>query len=151
MLECFGSPVHAKKARATLLQMTQGKMTVLQYFDAFESYLAQLEDYDESFYITKFIFPLRTSILMQVFMQNPATLLEAKGIAEELELTQSMVKVHHSGKKTIKAAQHSGTHEQRCAPTATGVNSNGRFNGTGMVVAPVPVAAPLGAIAAAVN
>ena len=69
-------------------------MTVLQYFDAFESYLAQVEDYDESFYVSKFIFGLRPSILTQVFMQNPATLLEAKGIAEELELTQSMVKTH---------------------------------------------------------
>ena len=31
--------------------------------------------------------------------------------------------------------------EQRCAPTATGVNGNGRFNGTGMAVAPVSIAA----------
>ena len=41
-----------------MLQMTQDKMTVLKYFDAFESYLAQLEDYDELFYLTKFIFGL---------------------------------------------------------------------------------------------
>ena len=46
-------------------------------------------------------------------MQHPATLLEAKGIAEELELTQSMVKTHQKQKKTIKAAQHSGTQERR--------------------------------------
>ena len=46
-------------------------------------------------------------------MQHPATLLEAKGIAEELELTQSMVKAHQKQKKTIKAAQHSGTQERR--------------------------------------
>ena len=93
------------KARAALLQMTQGKMTVLEYFDAFESYLAQLEDYDESFFLAKFILGLRHSILTQVMVQHPATLLEAKGIAEELELTQSMVKVHQREKKTIKAAQ----------------------------------------------
>ena len=30
------------------LQMTQDMMTILQYFDAFEPHLAQLEDYDES-------------------------------------------------------------------------------------------------------
>ena len=88
-------------------------MTVLEYFDAFESYLAQLDDYDESFFLAKFIFGLRPSILTQVFVQHPATLLEAKGIAEEVELTQSMVKVHQSGKKTIKAAQHRGTQERR--------------------------------------
>ena len=46
-------------------------------------------------------------------MQHPVTLLEAKGIAEELELTQSMVKAHQKQKKTIKAAQHSGTQERR--------------------------------------
>ena len=88
-------------------------MTVLQYFDAFESCLAQVEDYDESFYTTKFIFGLCTSILMQVFMQHPATLLEAKDIAEDLELIRSMVKAHQKENKTIKAAQHSGTQERR--------------------------------------
>ena len=114
MLKRFGSSIHMKKARAALLHMTQGKMTILEYFDAFESYLAQLEDYDESFFVAKFIFGLRPSILTQVFVQHPATLLEAKGIAEELELTQSMVVVHRSEKKkTIKAAQHSGTQERR--------------------------------------
>ena len=103
-LERFGSSIHAGKACAALLQMTQGKMTVLEYFDAFEPYLAQLDDYDESFFLAKFIFGLRPSILTQVFVQHPATLLEAKGIAEEIELTQSMVKVHQAGKKMIKAA-----------------------------------------------
>ena len=113
MLERFGSSIRASKARAALLQMTQGKMTVLEYFDAFESCLAQIDDYDESFYLGKFIFGLRPSILMQVFVQHPATLLEAKGIAEELELTHSMVKTHQKQKKTINATQHSGTQERR--------------------------------------
>ena len=58
MLERFKLSIHARKARAALLQMTQGKMTVLEYFDALESYLAQIEDYDESFYLAKFIFGL---------------------------------------------------------------------------------------------
>ena len=113
MLERFGSSICAKKARAALLQMTQGKMTVLEYFDAFESYLPQLEDYDVSFFVTKFIFGLCPSILTQVFVQHPATLLEAKGIAEDLELTQSMVKAHQTEKKTIKAEWHRGTQERR--------------------------------------
>ena len=63
MLKCFGSSIPASKARAALLKMTQGKMTVLQYFDAFESYWAQLEYYDESFYLAKFIFGLPLAIL----------------------------------------------------------------------------------------
>ena len=67
--------------------MTQGKITILQYFDVFEPYLAQLEDYHESFFVMKFIFGLRPLILTQCFMQHPATLLEAKDIAEDLELT----------------------------------------------------------------
>ena len=71
-------------------------MTVLEYFDAFESYLAQLGDYDESFYLAKFIFGLRPALLTQVSAQHPATLLEAKVLAETLELTQSMVKSHQS-------------------------------------------------------
>ena len=115
MLERFGSSIPAKKARAALLQLTQDKMTVLQYADAFEPYLAQLEDYDESFYLTKFIFGLCPAILTEVFIQSPTTLLEAKKIAEELELTQMMVKMHQTSvkKKTSKTAQHRGTQERR--------------------------------------
>ena len=113
MLARFGSSIRASRARATLLQMTQGEMTVLEYFDTFESCLAQLEDYDESFYLTKFIFGLRPALLTQVFAQRPATLLEAKMLAETLELTQSMVVAHQTEKKTIKAVQHRGTQERR--------------------------------------
>ena len=58
MLERLGSSIRAGKACAALLQMTQDKMTVLEYFDAFELYLAQIEDYDESFYLAKLIFGL---------------------------------------------------------------------------------------------
>ena len=67
MLERCGSSIHAKKERAAFLQHTQDKMTVLQYADAFESYLAQLKDYDESFYLTKFIFGLCPAILTEFF------------------------------------------------------------------------------------
>ena len=49
------------------MQLTQDKMTVLEYFDAFESYLAQIENYDESFYMTKFIFGLHPFVLTHVF------------------------------------------------------------------------------------
>ena len=90
-------------------------MIVLQYVDAFETYLAQLEDYDESFYLTKFIFGLRPAILTEVFVTRLATLLEAKRIAEELEFTQMMVKMHQTPvkEKTTKTAQHRGTQERR--------------------------------------
>ena len=44
------------------------------------------------------------TLLTQVFAQHPATLLEAKVLAETVELTQSMVQVHQSGKKTINAS-----------------------------------------------
>ena len=126
MLECFGLSIHARKARAALLQMTQGKMTILEYFDAFELYLAQIEDYDESFYLEKFIFGLQPALLTQVFAQHLATLLEAKVLAETLELTQSMVKVHHSGKKTIKATQHRGTQERRSGRLIQSAQDRGR-------------------------
>ena len=37
-------------------ELKQDKMTVLQYAHAFESYLAQLGDYDESYYLVAFYF-----------------------------------------------------------------------------------------------
>ena len=80
MLERFGSSIRADKAHAGIYQLRQDKMTVLQYANAFESYLAQLEDYDESFYLTKFIFGLHPTILRDVLVQRPATLLEARGL-----------------------------------------------------------------------
>ena len=115
MLERFGLSIRAAKARAALLQMTQDKMAVLQYADAFESYLAQLGYYDESFYLAKFIFGLHPAILSDVFVQRPSTMLEAKRIVEELELTQKMVNLHkkREKEKTTKVAQHRGTKERR--------------------------------------
>ena len=115
MLERFGSSIRAEKPRAALLQLTQDKIAVLQYDDAFESYLVELEDYDESFYLTKVIFGLCPAILTAVFVQRPATLLEAKRTAEELELTQTMVKMHQKSvkEKKTKAIQHSGTQKRR--------------------------------------
>ena len=43
-------------------------MTVLQYAHTFESYLAQLGDYDESYYLAHFIFGLRPEIMRGVYM-----------------------------------------------------------------------------------
>ena len=83
ILEQFGPSIRTKKARAAFLKLTQNKMTVFQYADAFESYLAQLEDYDESFYLTKFIFGLPPAAFSEMFVQRAETLLEAKRIAKE--------------------------------------------------------------------
>ena len=92
-------------------------MIVLQYADAFESYLVQMEDYDELSYLTKFIFGLRPAILSEVFVQRLATLLEAKRTTEELDLTQTMLEMDqtYEKEKTIKTAQHGGTQERRSA------------------------------------
>ena len=60
MLERFGTSIHAEKACAGLYRLKQDKMTILQYAHTFESYLAQLGDYDESYYLTHFIFGLRS-------------------------------------------------------------------------------------------
>ena len=48
-------------------------------------------------------------------MKLPATLLETKRIAKELELTKTMVEMHQKSgkKKPTKVAQHRGTQERR--------------------------------------
>ena len=56
LLQRFGTSIRAEKARAGLYQLRQDKMTVLQYADAFESRLAQIENYDESYYLDTFYF-----------------------------------------------------------------------------------------------
>ena len=107
MLECFGSSIRAEKAGARLRQLNQDKMTVLQYADAFESYLAQLGEYDESYYLTHFIFGLRPEVMRGVCIQQPESLLAAKNMAEKLELTHVMTTEHQEHtkkKKTNKAA-----------------------------------------------
>ena len=91
-------------------------MTVLQYADAFESYLAQLGDYDEAYYLTHFIFGLRPEVLRGVYIQQPESLLAAENMAEKLELAHLMTSEHQTHtqkKKTNKAAQHRGTQERR--------------------------------------
>ena len=116
MLERFGSSIRAEKARAGLRQLKQDKMTVFQYADAFESYLAQLGDYDEAYYLTHFIFGLHPEVLRGVYIQQPESLLVAKNMAEKLELAHLMTSEHQTHtqkKKTNKAAQHRGTQERR--------------------------------------
>ena len=116
MLERFGSSIHAEKARVGLRQLNQDKMTILQYADAFESYLPQLGEYDESYYLTHFIFGLRPEVMRGVYIQQPESLLAAKNMAEKLELTHLMTAEHQEHtkkKKTNKAAQHRGTQERR--------------------------------------
>ena len=118
MLERFGMSIRVEKARAGLYQLRQDKMTVLQYAHTFESYLAQLGDYDESYYLTHFIFGLRPEIMRGVYIQQPESLPAAKNMAEKLELTHlatSERREHTNGKKTSKQrkAQHRGTQERR--------------------------------------
>ena len=118
MLERFGTSIRAEKARAGLYRLKQDKMTVLQYAHAFESYLAQLGAYDESYYLAHFIFGLRPEIMRGVYIQQPDALPVAKNMAEKLELTHlatSERREHTNGKKTSKQrkAQHRGTQERR--------------------------------------
>ena len=118
MLEQFGTSIRAEKARAGLYQLRQDKMTVLQYAHTFESYLAQLGDYDESYYLAHFIFGLRPEIMRGVYIQQPETLPAAKNMAEKLELTHLATSAqceHTKREKTSKQlkAQHRGTQERR--------------------------------------
>ena len=116
MLERFGSSIRAEKARAGLRQLKQDKMTILQYADAFESYVAQLGEYDELYYLTHFIFGLRPEVMRGVYIQQPESLLAAKNMAEKLELTHVMIVEHqkHTKKKKMnKVVQHRGTQERR--------------------------------------
>ena len=118
MLERFGTSIRAKKARAGLYRLRQDKMTVLQYAHTFESYLAQLGDYDESYYLAHFIFGLRPEIMRCVYIQQPETLPAAKNMGEKLELTHlatSAQREHAKRKKTSKQlkAQHRDTQERR--------------------------------------
>ena len=115
MLERFGTSIRAKKARAGLYQLKQDKMTVLQYAAAFESFLAQLGDYDESYYLVHFIFGLRPEIMRGVYIQQPDSLLAAKNMAERLELTHHLTVGHpvRTQKKKTSNAQHRGTQERR--------------------------------------
>ena len=115
MLERFGTSIRAEKARASLYRLRQDEMTVLQYAHVFESYLAQLGDYDESYYLAHFIFGLRPEIMRGVYIQQLESLPAAKNMAKKLELTHlatSERREHTNRKKTSKA--------QRKAPKSGG-------------------------------
>ena len=91
-------------------------MSVLQYADAFESFLAQIDDYDESYYLIHFIFGLHPEIMRGVYIQQPESLLAAKNMAEKLELTHQATASHqrHTKKqKANKTNQHRGTQGRR--------------------------------------
>ena len=90
-------------------------MTILQYEDAFESYLAQIGDYDEAQYLVHFIFGLRPEIMRGVYIQQPDSLLVVKNMAERLELTHHLTVGHpkRTQKKKTSKAQHGGTQEKQ--------------------------------------
>ena len=117
MLERFGTSIRVEKARAGLYQLKQDKMTVLEYTSAFEHFLAQIGDYDESYYLIHYILGLRPEIMRLVYVQEPASLLAAKTLAEKLELTHQATAMKQRNakkeKKTPKYAQYRGTQEMR--------------------------------------
>ena len=115
MLERFGTSIRAEKARAGIYRLKQDKMSVLQYADMFESYLAQIDDYDESYYLVHFIFGLRPEIMRLVYMQQPASLLAAKTMADKLELTHLATSEPYprTKKQQTSKAQQRGTQERR--------------------------------------
>ena len=116
LLQCFGTSIHAEKARVGLYQLKQANMIVLQYANAFESCLAQMENYDESYYLVHFIFGLRPEIMRGVYLQQPASILAAKEMAEKLELTHQCTvqpQKHTKTKKTNTAARQRGTQERQ--------------------------------------
>ena len=63
-----------------------------------------------------FIFGLRPEIMRGVYLQQPASILAAKEMAEKLELTHQCTASHQTHtkmKKTNKAARQRGTQERR--------------------------------------
>ena len=112
MLERFGSSIRVEKARAGIYQLRQDKVSVLQYAEVFESCLARIEDFDESQYLVQFIFGLRPEISPLVYLQQPASILAAKEMAERLELTHQATEMHQRHtkvEKTNKTIRHIGT------------------------------------------
>ena len=78
--------------------------------------MAQIEDFDESQYLIQFIFGLRPEISRLVYLQQPASILAAKEMAERLELTHQAAAMHQKrtqAKKTNKTIRHRGTQEWR--------------------------------------
>ena len=90
-------------------------MTILEYADKFESCLAQIDGYDEAQYLVHFIFGLRPEIMRLVYVEQPATLLAAKTMAEKLELTHLATAEPYprTRKQKTSKARHSGTQERR--------------------------------------
>ena len=115
VLDRFGTSIRAEKARAGIYRLRQDKMTVLEYADKFESCLAQIDDYDEAQYLVHFIFGLRPEIMRLVYVEQPATLLAAKTMAEKLELTHLATAEPYprTRKQKTSKARHSGTQERR--------------------------------------
>ena len=122
LLQRFGTSIRAEKARAGLYQLRQDKMTVLQYADAFESRLAQIENYDESYYLIHFIFGLRPEIMRGVYLQQPASILAAKEMAEKLELTHQCTASHQRILKRKRRTKLRGKEAPRRGDQAAGVS-----------------------------
>lgn len=78
MFTPFDFPIHVNKVEVALLLTMQRKMFVLQYVNAWESLLTQIEGYGVSLYMTNLIFVLYPSALKSVFSQRLVSLLTEK-------------------------------------------------------------------------
>ena len=90
-------------------------MSVLQYADAFESFLAQIDDYDESYYLIHFIFGLRPEIMRGSIFSSQHQYWQQRIWPRKLELTHQATESHqtHTRKQKTSKAQQKGTQEWR--------------------------------------
>ena len=124
LLDRFGSSIRAKRAHAEILQLQQNQDTVLQYAAKFETCLAKMENYDEQMLLSIFIFGLRADLAEEVFIQRPKNILEAKKIAEEMELAQWASRNQQKKSKAARKKIRNKTQSRKCLTQRKGRQAN---------------------------
>ena len=87
ILERFGSNIREQEAHAKLLTVSQGKRSVRDYTAEFETLLGRLSTRDEDTWKRMYVWGLQPHLARAVALKYPATIAQAAGHAEEIELT----------------------------------------------------------------
>ena len=86
ILQRFGSNIREQEAHAKLLTVSQGKRSVRDYTSEFETLLGRLSTRDEDTWKRMYVWGLQPHLGKAVALKYPATIVQAAGHAEEIEL-----------------------------------------------------------------
>ena len=86
LLDRFGSNIRSKEAQSQLISISQGRQSVHDYANRFETLLGRLDSIDEGLMLKQFIWGLQPDLTQSVILDYPRSIVQVISLAETTEL-----------------------------------------------------------------